>query len=136
MSERDRWREGRSERSERWRVMAEMEDDRAQRYRYALSETDQDRHPLGDRTVKGVRGPHAGRGPRNWRRSDERILEEVSDRLTDDPEVDASEIEVTVAEGEVTLKGKVNDRAARRRAEDIATAVGGVTHVQNDLRIG
>jgi hypothetical protein len=133
MAERELWQ---GERGERWRVMAEMEDDRAQRYRAALGETDADRHPLGDRTVKGVHGPHVGRGPRNWRRSDQRILEEVSDRLTDDSKLDASDIEVTVAEGEVTLRGRVRDRAARRRAEDIVISVGGVTHVRNDLRAG
>lgn len=133
MAEHEMWR---GERGERWRVMAEMEDDRAQRYRAAMGETDRDRYPLGDRTMKGVRGPHAGRGPKNWRRTDERILEEISDRLMDDPKLDASDIEVAVAEGEVTLTGRVSDRAARRRAEDIAIAVKGVTHVRNDLRAG
>jgi osmotically-inducible protein OsmY len=127
MAEHEFWR---GERSERWRVMAEMEDDRAQRYRAAMSETAREHHGLGDRTMQGVRGP------RNWRRSDARLLEEVSDRLMDDPKLDASEIEVAVAEGEVTLTGRVSDRAARRRAEDIAIAVRGVTHVRNDLRVG
>jgi osmotically-inducible protein OsmY len=133
MAEHEFWR---GERPERWRVMAEMEEDRAQRYRAAMSETARKHHGLGDRTMQGVRGPHEGRGPRNWRRSDERILEEISDRLTDDPKLDASEIEVAVAEGEVMLTGRVSDRAARRRAEDIAIAVRGVTHVRNDLRAG
>lgn len=79
---------------------------------------------------------HRGRGPRNYRRSDERILEEVVHRLTDDAHVDASDIEVSVKDREVTLSGTVATRFEKRRAEDIAEAVSGVTHVQNNLRMG
>ncbi|MBV8097249.1 MAG: BON domain-containing protein [Acetobacteraceae bacterium] len=77
---------------------------------------------------------HRGRGPRGYARSDDRIREDVSDRLTDDPYVDASEIDVSVSNGEVTLSGTVDNRSARRRAEDIAESVSGVRHVQNNLR--
>jgi hypothetical protein len=38
-------------------------------------------------------GPHAGRGPKGYQRSDERIKEDICDCLTRDPDVDASEIE-------------------------------------------
>ncbi|HYC03672.1 MAG TPA: BON domain-containing protein [Azospirillaceae bacterium] len=76
-----------------------------------------------------------GRGPRGYVRSDERIREDVADRLTADPYVDASDIDVTVSQGEVTLSGQVDRREARRRAEDIAEAVSGVRHVRNDLRV-
>lgn len=82
-----------------------------------------------------VEGQHRGRGPKGYRRSDERIREDVSDRLTDDPIVDASEIEVSVAGGEVTLNGTVTSRTAKRRAEDCADSVSGVGHVQNNLRV-
>jgi osmotically-inducible protein OsmY len=89
---------------------------------------------------RGQGGPqaqhHRGRGPKGYSRSDERIREDVSDRLTDDPYIDASEIEVSVSNREVTLSGSVDSREARRRAEDIAESVGGVTHVQNNLRVG
>jgi len=80
-------------------------------------------------------GAHRGRGPRNYRRSDDRIREDVSDRLMDDSHVDASEIEVTASGGEVTLSGSVSSRAEKRYAEDIAEAVSGVAHVQNNLRV-
>jgi CBS domain-containing protein len=80
-------------------------------------------------------GPHHGRGPKGHARSDARIHEDVCERLTDDPHVDASEIEVRVENGEVTLSGTVPDRSAKRRVEDIAEGVPGVRHVQNDLRI-
>lgn len=78
---------------------------------------------------------HRGKGPKGYRRSDARIQEDVSDRLTEDPDVDASDITVTVKEGEVTLDGHVDTRFAKRRAEDCADDVSGVTHVQNNLRV-
>src|SRR3954447_20769590 len=76
-----------------------------------------------------------GRGPRNYTRSGDRIREDVNDRLTDDWRVDASDIEVTVSGTEVTLTGTVPTREQRRRAEDIAESISGVTHVQNNLRV-
>ncbi|WP_429005811.1 BON domain-containing protein [Roseixanthobacter psychrophilus] len=78
---------------------------------------------------------YRGRGPKNYTRSDDRLREDVSDHLTDDRLVDASEIEVSVSSGEVTLTGTVADRAQRRRAEDVAEWVSGVRHVQNNLRV-
>ncbi|MBS3649204.1 BON domain-containing protein [Pseudaminobacter sp. 19-2017] len=78
---------------------------------------------------------HRGRGPRNYMRSDDRIREDVNDRLTDDNWVDASDIEVMVSQCEVTLSGLVDDRMTKRRAEDIAEDVSGVRHVQNNLRV-
>ena len=78
---------------------------------------------------------YRGCGPRGYRRSDERILEEICDRMTDDPFLDASEIEVDVKQGEVTLAGSVVSRDQKRRAEDIAERIGGVSDVTNRLRI-
>ena len=78
---------------------------------------------------------HRGRGPRNYSRSDERIREDVSDRLSHDRHLDASDIEVTVSGGEVTLDGTVDSRAAKRHAEDLAEDCSGVKHVQNNLRV-
>ena len=80
-------------------------------------------------------GQHRGRGPKGYSRSDERVREDVSDRLADDPMVDASDIEVQVSQGEVTLSGHVDSRTAKRRAEDCAEGVSGVRHVQNNLRV-
>lgn len=80
-------------------------------------------------------GDHRGKGPKGYTRSDDRIREEVSDRLSDDPMIDASDIEVQVSEGEVTLSGEVDSRQTKRRAEDCADACAGVRHVQNNLRV-
>ncbi|MFC5067539.1 BON domain-containing protein [Flaviflagellibacter deserti] len=78
---------------------------------------------------------HQGRGPKSYRRSDDRIREDINDRLTDDPFIDASEIDVKVSSAEVTLSGTVENRLQRRRAEDIAERISGVNHVQNNLRV-
>ena len=78
---------------------------------------------------------HRGRGPKDYKRSDERIRDDANDRLTDDSRVDASNITVSVKEGEVTLNGTVTSREAKRRAEDVVDGISGVKHVQNNLRV-
>jgi osmotically-inducible protein OsmY len=78
---------------------------------------------------------YTGRGPKGYKRSDERIQEEISDELTRHPEIDASEIEVQVQDGEVTLSGTVDDRKTKRLAEDIAEQCSGVQQVHNRVRV-
>lgn len=78
---------------------------------------------------------HRGRGPSDYTRSDERIREDVNDKLTHDWRVDARNVTVSVKDGEVTLEGRVDSREAKRRAEDVADNVSGVKHVQNNLRV-
>ncbi len=80
-------------------------------------------------------GSMAGRGPKGYTRSDDRIREDVCDCLTDDPYLDASSVEVQVRNGEVTLGGTVDSREAKRHAEDLAECVSGVKNVQNILRV-
>ena len=79
-------------------------------------------------------GSYTGRGPKGYQRSDERIREDICERLTNHPEIDASEIEIQVKSGEVTLTGTVDRREAKRRAEDVAESVSGVKDVHNQLR--
>ncbi len=88
----------------------------------------------GPRT-RPASGPYAGYGPRGYQRSDQRIQDEVCDLLTQDGEVDARDIEVSVQDGEVTLKGSVDSRRTKRRAEDVVDAVYGVRDVHNELHI-
>jgi hypothetical protein len=70
-------------------------------------------------------GPFAGRGPKGYQRSDSRIREDVSDRLTDAPDIDAGAIEANVNYGEVTLSGTVRHRHEKRRTEDVTDSVTG-----------
>jgi osmotically-inducible protein OsmY len=80
-------------------------------------------------------GRFAGRGPQGYRRSDERLREEVCDRLMAEPEIDPGELTVSVADGEVTLAGFVADREMKRGAEACAESVLGVRHVNSRLRV-
>lgn len=80
-------------------------------------------------------GPHRGKGPSGYQRSDERIREMVCESLADDDQIDATHIEVAVSHGEVTLSGTVEDRRTKRDAEDCAWCVSGVRDVQNMLRV-
>jgi hypothetical protein len=59
-----------------------------------------------------IPGPHAGRGPNGYTRSDDRIREDICDRLTQHGMIDASQIDVVVSNGQVTLRGRVPDREA------------------------
>jgi osmotically-inducible protein OsmY len=92
------------------------------------------RNPSGETDAQHY-GTNQGKGPKNYRRSDQRIEEEISERLTDDPVVDASDIEVTVKESEVVLSGTVDSKTAKRRAEDLCEHIQGVTHVENRLKV-
>lgn len=90
-------------------------------------------HPGEYRTYRDP--GHRGLGPQGYRRSDQRISEDVHDRLTDDDHLDASAISVTVQDGEVTLSGTIRDRRAKHHAEAIVEHIAGVQHVQNNLRV-
>lgn len=80
-------------------------------------------------------GPYAGKGPQGYKRSDDRIKEDISEQLMQNGYLDASEISVQVKDGEVTLTGSVDSRQAKRMAEDIAEECSGVQDVQNQLRV-
>ncbi|SFE73138.1 BON domain-containing protein [Nannocystis exedens] len=81
------------------------------------------------------RGRFAGRGPKGYRRSDDRITEEICEALTRHPSVDASEIEVKVQQGVVSLSGTVDDRETKRLIEDLSEDISGVREVQNQIRV-
>jgi hypothetical protein len=87
---------------------------------------------MGSTTVgHGYRGV----GPKNYRRSDERLTEEINERLTDDDNLDATEITVRVVDGRVTLEGSVDQRWMKHLAEDIADACSGVKEVDNRITV-
>lgn len=85
--------------------------------------------------VEARAGRYAGRGPRGYRRPDERIRENVCDALLEASHVDASGFDVQVNGGEVTLDGTVPDRRMKRDAEDLVERVPGVEQVHNHLRV-
>ena len=93
------------------------------------------RHEEHRRAYGRGEGKFRGRGPKNYRRSDDRLREEVCDRLSDNEWLDASDVEVNVIAAEVILTGSVDSRYAKRLAENIAESVSGVSNVQNNLRV-
>lgn len=97
--------------------------------RRAPAHADRDR-----RGGAGERG-HRGRGPQGYVRPDERIADDIIDRLTDAPDIDASEIMLMVEAGVATLTGNVPLRAMKHRAEDIAADASGVREVHNRIRV-
>jgi hypothetical protein len=80
-------------------------------------------------------GPHRGRGPQGYQRSDARIEEDVCEHLTHHGMLDATGIQVRVENGEVTLAGTVESRQAKRLAEDILESISGVRDIHNQLRV-
>ena len=86
-------------------------------------------------SARHFEGTHRGRGPRGYVRSDQRIYEDLCDRLTENPFIDASDVEVLVRDGKVRLAGSLDNAIALRQAEEIAREVAGVAHVQNELTV-
>jgi osmotically-inducible protein OsmY len=80
-------------------------------------------------------GPHKGKGPKGYHRSDERIKEDISDRLLEDGLLDASNIEIECENNEVILSGSVDSRESKRRAEELCESIPGVTNVENRLHV-
>lgn len=89
----------------------------------------------GGAGVRSQPGPHAGRGPRGYRRSDSSVAEDIQERLMLHPDIDPSDVEVRVREGEVTLLGEVDDRDTKYRIEELVDSVGGVLDVYNLVRV-
>ena len=80
------------------------------------------------------RGPFYGRTPQGYTRSDDRIREDVCDRLSHG-HFDPTEVSVKVSQGVVTLEGFVEERHEKFHAEEIAESVLGVKDVENNLRL-
>lgn len=81
------------------------------------------------------RGPHWGKGPKGYRRSDARILEDVCETIADQGHIDASDVEVKVEDGVVILSGTVGLRHQKRALEMLVENCRGVEEVKNELRL-
>jgi hypothetical protein len=75
-----------------------------------------------------------GRPPRNYRRSDERVREDIYEQLSRGS-IDADDVTVEVQDGRVTLRGTVPDRWMKHTVEDIADNCPGVQDVDNQMRV-
>jgi hypothetical protein len=125
-ADRDRWRGGPSERE-------------------APFGRHDDRHPEPHRhgiagAIEAIRGElrEAFRGLKGYKRSDDRIREDVCDRineLSEQHRMDVGEVEVAVAHGEVTLTGNIDNRQFKHRIENEAAGISGVNNVHNEIRV-
>jgi hypothetical protein len=132
---------GRDQRSGEGRdVQRAREDEQGSHYRGYYSRSAQPfAYPGGQGYVYSesitLHGPYTGRGPKGYKRSDQQIIEEASQRLERDGHIDATEIEVTAQDGVLTLRGSVPDRRTKRRAEECVESVYGARDVMNELRL-
>jgi len=107
---------------------------------------------FGDRDREGWRGGRFGygergrdrpgffqrlfkRGPKGYQRSDERLREDISERLMYAMEIDSSEVTITATDGRVTLDGTVPDRFMKHAIEDMVDECPGVQDIDNRIRV-
>lgn len=95
------------------------------------------RDDVGDRGRSGGTQGVARRpvGPKGYKRPDERVHEDVCERLAMNRYVDVSDVSVEVTNGVVMLEGTVQARREKYMIEEIAEAVFGVNEVENRLRV-
>ncbi|MBW3617384.1 MAG: BON domain-containing protein [Proteobacteria bacterium] len=91
--------------------------------------------PPEDGAYTGQTGTGYGRTAGGRSPDDDRMREEITAKLDADPFLDATHIDVWVAEGEARLTGTVSARSDKRRAEDLAKTVSGVARVHDQLTI-
>jgi len=68
--------------------------------------------------------------------SDDRIIDQVRMRLAVDQDVKGGALDVSVKDGVVTIKGRVDTDKAKARATRLAKKVKGVKDVDNELIVG
>jgi hypothetical protein len=93
---------------------------------------------LGEELWTGAYGKTHGPyppGPKGYKRSDERIREDVCDVLMQMSDLDSSDVEVAVREGEVVLTGTVPDRSMKYRIEQVADRCAGIVDITNQIRV-
>lgn len=91
--------------------------------------------PPEDGGYTGQTGTGYGHTAGGRTEEDDRLRQEIMAKLEADPFLDATHIEVWVAEGQPTLAGTVTARADKRRAEDLAKAVSGLARVNDQLTV-
>jgi len=75
------------------------------------------------------------RGPKGYQRTDERLREDISERLMYASYIDSSEVTVAVAGGKVTLEGTVPDRYMKHAIEDLVDECPGIQDIDNRVRV-
>jgi hypothetical protein len=92
---------------------------------------------VGGRPYSGLarRAEAKANGPKGFRRSDERIREDVCEALIAAVHLDVGDVSVDVENGKVKLGGTVPERRMKHAIEDVAAATRGVDEVENRVRL-
>ena len=67
---------------------------------------------------------------------DDRISDQVRKKLATDPDVKGGALDVSVKDGAVTIRGRVDTDKGKKKAEKLAKKVKGVKSVDNELAVG
>jgi len=67
--------------------------------------------------------------------ADDRISDDVRQRLASNADVRGAALDVTVKDGVVTIKGRVHTEKGRKKATEISKKVKGVVNVDNQLKL-
>jgi hypothetical protein len=82
------------------------------------------------------RGRHAGRGPKDWSRDDQKLYVEVCERLLHDRLIDARGLEVEVEDGVVRLRGQAAAPADPALIRRLVSETPGVKGLEMSLTLG
>lgn len=74
-------------------------------------------------------------GPKGYQRSDERLREDISERLMEARHIDSSDVTVEVTAAKVVLEGTVPERPMKHAIEDLVDACPGVQDIENRVRV-
>jgi len=106
-------------------------------YTGGYDQRERTRYPgsLGEDPFRSSNRPRYRTGPKGYTRSDDRIREDISERLMLADGIDSSEVTVSVKDGRVSLEGTVPTRGMKHAIEDLADYTAGVTDVDNRIRV-
>jgi osmotically-inducible protein OsmY len=68
--------------------------------------------------------------------ADDRISDQVRMKLATDPDVKGGALDVTVKDGVVVIKGRVDTDKGKSKATHLAKKIKGVKDVDNELQVG
>ena len=96
----------------------------------------------GAQGMHGMQGAHSGsgmdmrnrQGPKGYSRTDERIREDVCERLCMAHQLEVEDVSVQVKDGRVELQGNVPQRWMKHAVEDVVEQCFGVHDVENRIR--
>lgn len=82
-----------------------------------------------------IKRNYYGFGPKGYRRSDQKLKDEARLLLNQDPILDSSNINIEVFNNVIYLRGFVDSRKDKKRAELLIEDIFGIEDIQNQLKI-